>query len=127
MEDCGLFICKSLPFTGASPDRLFTCSCHGKWTVEIKCLFSISHLSPTHKQAKLHYIKDNKLKLSDQYYTQCQLQMGVLNVEKCLFFVYTAHGHLLIELYFDKEFYANLLRLCNIFYRDYYIKSIFKI
>lgn len=126
MRDCGLFICQDVPFVGASPDRILSCSCHGKWTVEIKCPYSISHLAPTDTRAKLPYMEDNKLKQTHQYYTQCQLQMGVLNVSKCLFFVYTSHGFILTEINFDKELYTDLLRLCKLFYKDHYLKSLFE-
>ena len=56
MVECGLFLEASKPFIGASPDRILECDCHGKVCIEIKCPYSISHLSPTDKDAGLSYM-----------------------------------------------------------------------
>ncbi|WAR25769.1 hypothetical protein MAR_011473, partial [Mya arenaria] len=41
LRTCGLHICKSFEYLGASPDRIFKCACHGKRLVEIKCPFTL--------------------------------------------------------------------------------------
>ena len=114
-----MFQCKSvvffrqenpIPYIGASPDRILSCSCHESACLEIKCPFSVSHLSPTDEKANLNYLVDTKLKISHQYYTQCQLQMGVTNLKLCYFFVYTAHGFLIDHIEFDDEFYKELIK-----------------
>ena len=51
MKECGIFLDKNNPYIGASPDRMLACSCHGNACLEIKCPFSISHLSPTDEKA----------------------------------------------------------------------------
>ena len=108
MKECGLFCVASKSFIAASPDRIFECKCHGKVCIEIKCPYSISHLSPLDKDAHLAYLdysdKGTSLKKTHTYYTQSQLQMGVTKIEKCYFFIYTSHGHLLNEIDFDKDY-----------------------
>jgi len=129
MSECGLFLHSELPYIGASPDRIFSCSCHPKACVEIKCPYSISHLSPCDPKVKLDYLKtiDGELKLNKNhpYYTQCQQQMGVTKLSKCYFIVYTAHGYLLQEIDFDVDFYEQLVSSFQQFYEDFYLKSIF--
>ena len=48
---------------GGSPDRIMTYSCCKSACLEIKCPYSINHLSPDDPEAKLPYLKkqDNKL------------------------------------------------------------------
>lgn len=109
MEEPGLYLNPKMPFVGASPDRVFSCKCHPKICVEIKCPFSISHKSPKDDDIKLAFLQKGEnneivLKRSHSYYTQCQLQLGVIGLTKCIFFVYTAHGHILEEIDFDEEF-----------------------
>jgi len=130
MEECGLFLDTDNPFIGASPDRIVSCSCHGKMCVEIKCPYSISHLSPNDDNANIAFL-DRKngslsLKKTHAYYTQCQLQLGVAKLNKCYFFVYTAHGFILNEIDFDVNFFSDISEKCCRFYRDYYLKSFYK-
>ena len=129
MIDCGLFLKDEDPYIGASPDRIFSCSCHPKACIEIKCPYSIGHLSPQDPKVKLDYLRrvNGQLTLSrsHRYYTQCQQQMGVTKLNKCYFFVYTAHGFFLEELDFDQEFYDKIISNFQHFYEEYYLKYIF--
>ncbi|XP_065676124.1 uncharacterized protein LOC136092252 [Hydra vulgaris] len=36
----GFYVMADMPFFGASPDGIFTCSCHGKGVLEIKCPYN---------------------------------------------------------------------------------------
>ena len=85
VKECGIFLHRKYPYIGASPNRIVSCSCHENACLEIKCPFSISHLSPTADQANLSFLVNSKLKISHQYYTQCQLQMGVTGLKQCYF------------------------------------------
>ena len=71
VKQCGLFLDKIYPFTGASPD------CHKDSCLEIKCPYSICHKSPTDTDVSLPYLKKSeggffRLNRNHQYYTQCQ-------------------------------------------------------
>ena len=46
MYECGLYLNKDTPYIGGSPDRIITFSCCKPACVEIKCPYSINHLSP---------------------------------------------------------------------------------
>ena len=43
LSDCGLFVDGTLPYVGASPDRILVCSCCEKACVEIKYPYSINY------------------------------------------------------------------------------------
>ena len=112
MKEYGLFFDASKPFIGASPDRILNVNV----CIEIKCPYSISHLSSLDKDAHLAYLdysdEGKSLKKTHTYYTQCQLQMGVTKIENCYFFINTSHGHLLNEIDFDKDFFLSLVEKC---------------
>ena len=109
INECGLFLCEEIPYVGGSPDRIVECLCCGKACLGIKCPFTIRHLSLDSPEANLPYIRreNNVLKLlpNHKYYTQFQIQMAATKVQKCYFFVWTAHGSLLQEIYFDEQFW----------------------
>ena len=46
MHECGLYLNKGAPYIGGSPDRIVTCSCCKPACLEVKCPYSINHLSP---------------------------------------------------------------------------------
>ena len=79
VSSCGLFLDHEMPFVGASPDGIVTCSCCDiKWCLEIKCPYSINFTSPLSPEAKLTYlIKDDNgavtINRSHRYYTQCKI------------------------------------------------------
>ena len=84
-----MILLDSHPFIGASPDAIANCSCCRNICVEVKCPYSISYTSQN--DAELAFIeKENdqfKLKKTHIYYTQCQLQVAVTNLENTYFFV----------------------------------------
>ena len=89
VQECGLTLLDSHPFTGASPVAIASFSCCRNFCVEVKCPYLLSDTSP--KDSELEFIeKENdqfKLKKAHIYYTQCQLQMAVTNLEKTYFAV----------------------------------------
>ena len=123
VEECGLFLDKTLPVIGASPDRIISCPCCHKACLEVKCPYSISYTSPHDPKVDLPYFKrvDGKLSLhrSHQYFTQCQMQMGVTGLEFCYFFVWTQHGFVMEKIQFDLEFWNNLKKKLSDFYVHY--------
>ena len=57
MRECGLYLNTNTPYIGGSPDRIIICSCCKPACLEIKCPYSINHLSPYDPEAKLPYLK----------------------------------------------------------------------
>ena len=127
IQECGLFLHEDLPFIGASPDRIVSCSCCGQSCLEVKCPFSINYMSP--KNANLQYIvKDgnhSKLKTSHKYYTQCQLQMAVTKLKESYFVVWTPHGMIIDEILFDEEAWKDMEEKLIFYYSNFYLKSLF--
>ena len=123
VEECGLFLDNTLPVIGTSPDRIISCSCYHKACLEVKCPYSISYTSPQDPNVDLPYLKrvDGKLSLhrSHQYFTQCQMQMGVTGLEFCYFFAWTQHGFVMEKIQFDLEFWNNLKKKLSDFHVHY--------
>ena len=55
LSDCGLFVDETLPYAGASPERILLCSCCEKACVEIKCPYSINYTKPYY--SNLEYLR----------------------------------------------------------------------
>ena len=49
LSNCGLFVDETLPYVGASPDRILLCSCCEKACVEMKFSYSINFVMETLK------------------------------------------------------------------------------
>ncbi|WAR25192.1 hypothetical protein MAR_010896 [Mya arenaria] len=123
LRPCGLHICKSFEYLGASPDRIFKCACHGKRLVEIKCPFTL--VDKSRKIDSLDFItKDEngilKLKTTgNTYYDQIQGQMGDTGIHKCDLVVFDGTNIVVIKVEFDDPYWQNM----TYFYIDYvYVK-----
>ena len=46
VHECGLYLDRVVPYIGGSPDHILTCSCCKPACLEVKCPYSINHLSP---------------------------------------------------------------------------------
>ena len=124
VQECGLILLDSHPFTEASPDAIANCSCCRNFCVEVECPYSISHTSP--KDSELAFIG----KVNDQfklhiYYTQCQLQMAVTNLEKTYFVVWTRHGMIIDTITFDKELWDDMKDKLILYYKNVYLNTLF--
>ena len=105
ISECGLVLDETMPYIGASPDRLMSCSCCGKVCIEIKFPYSINYTEP--KEQNLDYFyKDGdvvKLKQNHKYFTQCLIQMGVTKTKAAYFVVWTIHRITIDKITFDKK------------------------
>ena len=54
ISECGLVLDNTMPYIGASPDRLMSCSYCGKACFEIKCPYSLNYTEP--KKQNLDYL-----------------------------------------------------------------------
>ena len=128
ISQCGLYLLKEKPYIGGSPDGIMKCDCCGFWCIEIKCPFSINFTSP--QEGKLKYLtKDSngllKLDANHEYFTQCQIQMGVTGHKKTFFVVWTPHGIHYEEIHFDEIFWNSLVSDFSQYYTEFYLRSIF--
>lgn len=55
VSECGLFLCKDIPFVGGSPDRVLECC--GKSCLKVKRPFSVDHTSPVDAKVSLPQVQ----------------------------------------------------------------------
>ena len=105
VHECGLFLDKTVSYIGGSSNRILTCSCCEPACLEVKCPYSINHLSPRDPDAKLNYFIKNGddlvLNKNHRYYTQCLVQMAVTESSHSYFMVWTLHGFIIDHIDFD--------------------------
>ena len=122
-KDCGLFLHATKPYLGATPDQLLFCECCGEGLLEIKCPYSIRHTKPTYENVDYIALDKetglNKLKQTHSYYAQVQGQMAIIGRKWCDFFVYTAHGYLIERIYFNEQYWLNILKNLDLFFTNY--------
>ena len=105
ISECGLVLDETMPYIGASPDQLMSCSCCGKACIEIKCPYSINYTEPNEQNLEYLY-KDGdtvKLKQNHKYFTQCLMQMGITKTKNTYIVVWTTHGMVIENITFGKE------------------------
>ena len=113
LERMGLVVQPNLFWLGASPDGMIINSLYvDPALIEIKCLYSKRHMSPT------ELLNDNKFYVYEKdgvtflkrnheygYFTQVQLAMGLSQIMKCYFTVYTFKGMIITVVDFDEKFF----------------------
>ena len=90
ISECRLVLNLTMPYIGASPDRLMSCLCCDKACIEIKCPCSINYAEPNEQNLDYLY-KDGdavKLKQNHKYFTQYLMQMGVIKTKTAYFVVW---------------------------------------
>lgn len=111
VKQTGFIVYKDFPVIGCSPDGIvnFACECcSGKTSMlEIKCPQKISNA----------FSKENP---KPAYLTQIQVQMGVLGIHSCDFFVYeSADVWKLLHVAFDKEYFEQCCTSVRLIYSEY--------
>ena len=121
LSDCWLFVDETLPYVGVSSERILLCLCCEKACVEIKCPYSINYTKPCNSSLEYLRLCDGKtvLKKSHKYYTQCMLQMTVDGTIKNYFVVWTPHGMIIDETYFDHEFWFSMKNKFEKYYEHF--------
>ena len=123
-SDSGTIIDEKYPFLSASPDQIIFCKCCGKGLIEIKCPYTIRDVAPSVEN--LQQIDKNtlKLKTTHEHYFQIQGQLGISKALHCWYFVYTAHGFYLEKIFFDEEFFTQMLQNLIMFWNQYMAKEL---
>lgn len=130
VREVGLTVSKENCLLACTPDGIASCHCktHGgnrgnAWLIEIKCPSRGRDLCP--KQAAVDFCGVERvatsysLKKTHQYYTQIQMQLGLLQMTMCDLVVYTKQGLHVIAVPFDDAFYADLICDLNLFAKDH--------
>ena len=100
-----------------------TCDCCPKACVEIKCPFSIAKKSPLDPDVRLPFMKKGKINKTHRYYTQCLVQMGVTEITRSYFVVWTPNGCLIDTVEYDEEKWKEMKENLLTYYFDYYLSS----
>ena len=76
--ECGLSVDKTVPYLGASPDRLVKCCC-GTRVLEVKCQLSCSHTEPSEETVDCLVKLNDRVELNKnhKYMDQIQGQMTI--------------------------------------------------
>lgn len=121
VENCGFFIHEKIPYIGASPDGLVSCSCCGLGLMEIKCPFC------QHGNSILEAAEDRQfcletvdgrtfLKKEHVYFYQVQCQLAVTGRAFCDFCVWTGKELFIQRIRLDPDFVNGALeRIANFF------------
>ena len=110
----GLVLYTHCSYLGASPDGLVKFEKH-KYLLEVNCPFKwrqFTILEACKDKTFCCYVDDTntiQLKKSHRYYTQVHGQMGVCQMERCGFVIYTIKDFLVIPIQFDNSFWESLL------------------
>lgn len=134
LTDSGLIVSKELPFLGASPDGLVSCSCHGPGLLEIKSpsihrdltVDDICSLGTYHVEHDENM--KMQLKTSSQWYSQIQFQLAVTGLEYCDFVLYTQKAPYITteRILFDRQLWAEDKKVYTRFFKQYVAPSLLK-
>ena len=126
VEKCGLFVSKSAPYIGASPDRLVTCLCCGRRVLEVKCPASCATAVPSESTVEYLVYRDGKCKLNrnSKYFTQVLGQMAVADVTRCDFFVYSGEGYHHEVIEFDESLWMPISIMLTLFFLTFIVPEL---
>ena len=125
MKKVGLIISPDHPFLAASPDAFFTCSCHGKFIVEVKCPYSshggnIRNAAEKDRNFFLSYCPDTKsyhLKCYHAYYYQVQMQL-VTGCQQGFFAVWESNDIVVVSVKPDAALFQKFWRRVPYFSKE---------
>lgn len=122
-EECGIFVCDTFPFLGATPDRIVD-----KTTVlEVKCPYSARN-SVINNITVPYLVMDNndmlRLKDNHDYYFQVQGQLLCTDRKYCDFVVFTQVDMKTIHIERDDFFIANMVTKLTEFYDNHFVKAL---
>ena len=118
VSECGLVLDETMPYFGASPDRLMLCSCCVEACIEIKCPCSINYTESNEQILDCSY-KDGgavKLKQNHKYFTKTKTAYIV---------VWTTHGIVIDKITFDRGLWESIKSNFEMFYKEFYSNLFF--
>ena len=120
VKPTGLFISKSDPFVGASPDGLRSCDCHNDILVEVKCLPTLENQDPKGSFGDTNFCINvyGALKSTHRYYSQVQMQLYATDMDACDLVLYTGKAeHMYVtRVESNKQFQETMLSKCTLFF-----------
>ncbi|XP_078586122.1 uncharacterized protein LOC144868000 [Branchiostoma floridae x Branchiostoma japonicum] len=121
-EQVGLVLSEHKAYLGASPDAIFSCNCHAtRQVVELKCPHSSKDTVPSPDTCV--YLVNGcdgvTLKRKHAYYAQCQGQMALTGCKSCMFYAYSRHGSVRVNIEFDNEYWEGICAALDFFFEEY--------
>ncbi|XP_064486723.1 uncharacterized protein LOC135399024 [Ornithodoros turicata] len=122
INSCGLFVMKSHPYIGASPDGIITCSCCPPRLIEIKCPLEISEFTKRELTSNNeHY----QFKATSKYNCQVQLQMNIAGLSSTEIFIYkSAEEYVQFTVTVDSVYFQECVNRFSYFFRCYVLPFI---
>ena len=122
VDPCGLYVSKSCPYVGGSPDGTINCKCCGNGIVEVKCSFTHQHDTPEQvaDYGKYHiYMENGKvtLKNTSSWYTQIQTQLFSTQKDWCDFIFFTRKGISAERIYFSETYFDKCISKATKFFK----------
>lgn len=114
---CGLVVPENNPWLGYSPDGVIFENDKPVKLIEIKCPYEGKSLSMNDIISNINYVQTNPkkkniltMKKNHKYYGQVQLGMGILNIKKTDFILFSSHDKSMkiISVDYDKKFIKDL-------------------
>ncbi|XP_049518712.1 uncharacterized protein LOC119440104 [Dermacentor silvarum] len=126
--EMGLLIHPDQPWLCGSPDGMFYLSGE-TCLLEIKCPHKCKEadMFDSSGESILDYIQgtgsNRRLKTTHRYFTQVQILLYLLNVQKCYFFVYSSRQNVIIEVSRDDAFLYESIPALERFYFTYLLPA----
>lgn len=129
--ECGVVVCKDLPWLCCSPDGLIISDNGEVSLLEIKCPYTRKGdmlVDKTSLKSFVPYLFHDginwRLKESHSYYSQIQISLFVLNLNECTLYVYSSRDNLAICIKQNKEFLMHALPKIEHFFLEYFLPEI---
>ncbi|XP_077498511.1 uncharacterized protein LOC144109562 [Amblyomma americanum] len=122
----GLVVCPGEPWLACSPDGIFRDEDGSAVLLEIKCPFSRRQQSLT-KRPLLKYLCGEDildLRRSHSYFTQIQICLHVLGLQRCYFYVHTKVDSLTIHVKRNDEFLSSAVPKLRNFYFEHFLRAL---
>lgn len=124
VQSCGIFVSRSLPFLGASPDGVVD----DYLIVEVKCPFSAKNKKIT--SVTVPYLKETSgnltLSTKHPYYYQIQGQLFCAERKYCDLIIYTLTDSLYTRIYRDVDFISSMVDKLETFNTNHFRAAVLK-
>ena len=123
LQSSGLYVDRTHPYIGASPDGIMYCKCQQKSVIEIKCPYNIKDGTIQDGEGKCNFLAvlDNKimLKKSHKYYTQIISQIMLSDSLQGFFVVWTNKDIFVETIEMYKVHWNKVYTSLQVFFQQY--------
>lgn len=118
VQKCGLFVSKTKPFLGSSPDGII----NSDMLIEVKCPYSAKNKEITSKSVPYLIETDKGITLNPNhdYYYQIQGQLFCAERKECDLVVYTISDIKYIRIARDEKFIQDMITKLESFFNEYF-------